>query len=84
LPRPIGPPSGLTAAILPASLGRAAELRLCRQSDETEPHAQFQKGQILLYRRRYDEARFHIDRAAQLNRYDPDVITVQAFYAVCR
>jgi tetratricopeptide (TPR) repeat protein len=41
-----------------------------------------EKGQILLCRRRYDEARFHLDRAGQLNRYDPDVLTVQAFWAL--
>src|SRR5262245_5939003 len=65
------------------SFARAAELAdRAVNLDETEPHAQFQKGQILLYRRRYDEARFHIDRAAQLNRYDPDVILAQALWAL--
>ena len=65
------------------SFARAAELAdRAVNLEETDPHAQSQKGQILLYLRRYDEARFHIDRAAQLNRYDPDVIMMQAFWAL--
>src|SRR5262245_57675452 len=65
------------------SFARAAELAdRAVNLEETDPHAQMEKGQILLCRRRYDEARFHLDRAAQLNRYDPDVLTVQAFFAL--
>lgn len=65
------------------SFARAAELAdRAVQLQETDPHAQMEKGQILLCRRRHDEARFHLDRAGQLNRYDPDVLTVQAFWAL--
>jgi len=65
------------------SFVRAAELAdRAVNLEESDPHAQSQKGQILLYRRRYDEARFHIDRAARLNRYDPDVIMMQAFWGL--
>jgi TolB-like protein len=65
------------------SFARAAELAdRAVNLEETDPHAQMEKGQILLCRRRYDEARFHLGRAAQLNRYDPDVITIQAFWAL--
>src|SRR5262249_15778091 len=65
------------------SFARATELAdRAVNLDETNPHAQFQKGQILIYRRRYDEAKVHFDRAAQLNRYDPDVIMMQAFWAL--
>jgi adenylate cyclase len=65
------------------SFARAVELAdRAVQLEETDPHAQMEKGQLLLCLRRYEEARFHLDRAGQLNRYDPDVITVQAFWAL--
>jgi TolB-like protein len=47
-----------------------------------DPHAQIEKGQILLYQREYSQARKHFDRAAQINKYDPDVILLMAFWAL--
>ena len=47
------------------SFARAVELAdRAISSDETDPHAQLEKGQILLHLRRFEEARFHLDRAA--------------------
>ena len=50
--------------------------------DDSDSHAQSERTQILLYLRRFDEARFHLERAIQLNHYDPDVIIMQVFWAL--
>ena len=49
--------------------------------DDGDPMVQVVLGRILLYRRRFDEAAFHVDRALTLNPNDTDVL-VHA--ALCR
>jgi TolB-like protein/tetratricopeptide (TPR) repeat protein len=49
--------------------------------DDSDPMVQVVLGRILLYRRRFDEAAFHVDRALTLNPNDADVL-VHA--ALCR
>ena len=49
--------------------------------DDADPMVQVVLGRILLYRRRFDEAAFHVDRALSLNPNDTDVL-VHA--AMCR
>ncbi len=49
--------------------------------DDSDPMVQVILGRILLYRRRFDEAAFHVDRALSLNSNDTDVL-VHA--ALCR
>src|SRR5688572_2609389 len=49
--------------------------------DDGDPMVQVVLGRILLYRRRFDEAAFHVDRALTLNPNDADVL-VHA--ALCR
>ena len=52
-----------------------------RRLDDGDPMVQVVLGRILLYRRRFDEAAFHVDRALSLNPNDTDVL-VHA--AMCR
>jgi TolB-like protein/tetratricopeptide (TPR) repeat protein len=49
--------------------------------DESDPMVHIVLGRILLYRRRFDEAVFHVDRALSLNPNDTDML-VHA--ALCR
>jgi tetratricopeptide (TPR) repeat protein len=49
--------------------------------DDADPMVQVVLGRILLYRRRFDEAAFHVNRALSLNPNDTDVL-VNA--AMCR
>ena len=49
--------------------------------DDTDPMVQVILGRTLLYRRRFDEAAFHVERALNLNANDTDVL-VHA--AMCR
>jgi TolB-like protein/tetratricopeptide (TPR) repeat protein len=49
--------------------------------DDDDPMVQVVLGRILLYRRRFDEAAFHVDRSLTLNPNDTDVL-VHA--ALCR
>jgi TolB-like protein len=49
--------------------------------DDGDPMVQVVLGRILLYRRRFDEAAFHVDRALTLNPNDTDVL-IHA--ALCR
>ena len=52
---------------------RAAEL------DNTDAMLELVLGRIVLYRRRFDEAAAHVDRALALNPNDPDVLAHAAF-----
>jgi TolB-like protein len=49
--------------------------------DDADPMVQVVLGRILLYRRRFDEAAFHVDRALSLNPNDTDVLV---HGALCR
>jgi TolB-like protein len=49
--------------------------------DDGDPMVQVVLGRILLYRRRFDEAAFHVDRALDLNPNDTDVLV---HGALCR
>ena len=49
--------------------------------DDADPMVQVVLGRILLYRRRFDEAAFHVDRALSLNPNDTDVLV---HGAMCR
>ena len=50
--------------------------------DDGDPMVQVVLGRILLYRRRFDEAAFHVDRALSLNPNDTDVL-VHAGHVSC-
>ncbi len=50
--------------------------------DDTISRAHIEMGQVHLYRRQYDEARFHFDKALSLNPNDPDTMMSRAFCSV--
>jgi TolB-like protein/Tfp pilus assembly protein PilF len=49
--------------------------------DDTDPQVHIQMGEIYLYRRQYDEARFHFDKALSLNPNEPNALMMQSGYS---
>jgi adenylate cyclase len=66
---------------LDACLERATEIaKRAVALDDSDSHAQAQLGWVLLYRRHYEQARHHLERAVALNPHHPDMAMLLSFY----
>jgi adenylate cyclase len=64
-----------------ACLERATEIaKRAVALDDSDSRAQAQMGWVLLYRRHYEQARQHIDKALALNPHHPDIVMVLSLY----
>jgi len=64
-----------------ACLERATEIaKRAVALDDSDSRAQAQMGFVLLYRRHYEQARQHIDKALALNPHHPDIVMVLSLY----
>ncbi len=50
--------------------------------DDTDPQVHIQMGAVYFYRRQYDEARFHFDKALSLNPNEPNALMMQSAYSM--